>query len=82
MRMTKCVGRYSSDTALRNKVAAGPFAVGDRPAVMSGTFGRVPVSLYRPGCLLGSYLLSNTMHVLIVLSDICEMDELDLYNIY
>lgn len=77
MRMTKCVGRYSSDTALRSKVAAGPFAVGDRPAVMSGIFGKVLVSLSRPGCLLGSYLLSNTMHhVLIVLSDICEIDEI------
>lgn len=70
MRMTRCVGRCSSGTALRNKAAAGPFAAGDWPAVMSGIFGRVPVSSSRPGCLLASYLLSDTMHhVLIVLSD-------------
>lgn len=61
MRMTKCVGRCSSGTALRSKAAAGPFAAGDWPAVMSGIFGgRVPVSSSRPGCLLGLYLLSNT----------------------
>lgn len=66
--MMKCVGRCSSGTALRSKAAAGPFAAGDWPAVMSGIFGRVPVSSSRPGCLLGSCLLSNTTqhHVLIV----------------
>jgi len=70
MRMTKCVGRCFSGTALRSKAAADPFAADDWPVVMSGTFGRVPVSSSRPDCLLGSYLLSNTMyHVLILLSD-------------
>lgn len=69
--MTKCVGRYSSGTALRSKAAAGPFAVGDWPAVMSDIFGRVPVSSSQPGCLLGLNLLSNTMHhVLTILSRI------------
>lgn len=69
MRMTKCVGRCSSGTVLRNKAAADPFAAGGWPAVKSGIFGRVPVSSSRPGCLLGSYLLSNTMHHVLITSD-------------